>query len=183
MQDPADLPLPTGAPPDSPSDGRRWRLLGDVALFQGKLLLDGLRDLLLSPVSIALALFGLLTSKDDPGRHFYRLMEWGRWTDGAINLFGAGAKTRSGTGEENVDGLAVDRLAAEIEAALLERYQRSELARKARSGIDSGLDRLAEQSAAGGGRLREALRRAARRLMREQTPAGRPGAERNSGQT
>lgn len=180
MQEHTDSAPPFPARPDRPDGSERWRLLSDVTLFQGKLLLDGLRDLLMSPVSIALALFGLLTSKNDPGRNFYRLMEWGRWSDRAINLFGAG--TRAGPVAQDTDGPGVDRLAAELEAALIAQYQRSELARKAKSGIDSGLDRLAEGSAAGGGRLRKVLKRAALRLARARQSAGRDGAAKENSQ-
>ncbi|MFT7385132.1 MAG: hypothetical protein ACI90G_002722, partial [Urechidicola sp.] len=52
-----------------------WRLLRDVVVFQGKLALDGLRDLLLSPLSIILALAGAVLSPTDPHRYLRRLMQ------------------------------------------------------------------------------------------------------------
>ncbi len=67
----------------------RWQLLRDVLAFQFKLALDGLRDVLLSPISITAALIGVFTNKDNPGKHFYRLMELGHDSDRWINLFSA----------------------------------------------------------------------------------------------
>ncbi len=70
--------------PEPPS---RWQLIRDLLAFQFKLALDGLRDILLSPISIGAAIFGLFTSRDDPGKHFYRLLEIGHESDRWINLF------------------------------------------------------------------------------------------------
>ncbi|MBV1934555.1 MAG: hypothetical protein KUG59_07685 [Parvibaculaceae bacterium] len=39
----------------------RWQLVWDVVIFQGKLVLDGGRDLLLSPLSIIIAIYALIT--------------------------------------------------------------------------------------------------------------------------
>lgn len=59
----------------------------DIAVFQVKLFVDGLRDVLLSPTSLVLGLIGLLISKR-PGEPFYRLLRAGRATDSWIDLFG-----------------------------------------------------------------------------------------------
>ena len=77
-QTPAEQKLPPAT---------RWRLIRDLIAFQFKLLLDGLRDILLSPVSIAAAIAGLLTDGKNPGKYFYRLMALGHKSDAWINLF------------------------------------------------------------------------------------------------
>jgi hypothetical protein len=64
-----------------------WRLLRDVVVFQGKLALDGLRDVLLSPLSIILAIAGAIFSPADPHRFLRRLMHFGQQSDEFINLF------------------------------------------------------------------------------------------------
>lgn len=69
--------------------GPRFPVLRDVIVFQGKLLIDGLRDLLLSPVSIIAALIDLLVPGDDGGKRFYAVVRFGRRTERWINLFGA----------------------------------------------------------------------------------------------
>jgi hypothetical protein len=82
-------------PPDSavPTDVEtvhtsRLQLVWDVLLFQLKLLFDGVRDLLLSPLSIIAAVAGLLAGGDDPQRYFRRLLHLGRRTEIWLNLFG-----------------------------------------------------------------------------------------------
>ena len=65
----------------------RMRLLFTAAIFQGKLLLDGLRDVLLVPISLVAVLAGVLFGGDRPGRWFERLLELGRHSDRFINLF------------------------------------------------------------------------------------------------
>ena len=67
----------------------RWQVLRDTIAFQFKLLMDGARDVLLSPISIGAAIFGLIFSPDNPGVYFNRLIKFGRKTDAWINLFGA----------------------------------------------------------------------------------------------
>ena len=50
-----------------------WTLLRDVAVLQVKLLVDGLRDLVLVPASLIAGLISLLSASDGrPGPYFYR---------------------------------------------------------------------------------------------------------------
>lgn len=65
----------------------RGQLLRHVVVFQFKLAMDGLRDVLLSPVSIIAALAGILTSSTDPARYFNQLLKMGHRSDKWINLF------------------------------------------------------------------------------------------------
>ena len=55
----------------------RLQLLWDVTIFQFKLLFDGSRDLLLSPLSIISAVIGLLAGGDEPDRYFRQLLRLG----------------------------------------------------------------------------------------------------------
>ena len=50
----------------------RWALLRDVLVFQGKLLIDASRDILLSPISLAVALVDVVQSNDNTGQYFYQ---------------------------------------------------------------------------------------------------------------
>jgi hypothetical protein len=72
----------------------RLQLLWDVIVFQGKLAVDGARDLVLVPISIMSALFGLVFGGTQPDRYYQRVIEFGRRTEHWINLFGH----RDGTG-------------------------------------------------------------------------------------
>ena len=68
----------------------RWNLARDIAVFQAKLLVDGLRDLVLVPASLIAGLMSLLSGDDgQPGTQFYRLLGVGKHSERWINLFGA----------------------------------------------------------------------------------------------
>jgi hypothetical protein len=65
-------------------------LVRDVAAFQFKLIVDGLRDLVLVPASLVAGLVSLVSSKDGvPGPQFYHLLGVGKQSEHWINLFGA----------------------------------------------------------------------------------------------
>ena len=70
-----------------------WALIGRLITFQFKLAMDGLRDLLLSPVSIGFVLYGILVQREQPDKYFRRLMRFGRDSDHFINLFGEKQET------------------------------------------------------------------------------------------
>ena len=73
---------------ESDRDKSRLQLVLDVVVFQFKLAADGLRDVLLSPLSIIAAVMGLVAGGDDPYRYFRDLLRFGRRTELWINLFG-----------------------------------------------------------------------------------------------
>lgn len=100
---------------------RRGRLVRRVILFQIKLMADGFRDLVMSPLSIAAGILGLLSPRGRADVYFDRLMRFGRDTDHWINLF----DHRSARDGERAPSL--DRVADEIEAAIRRDYQRGGL--------------------------------------------------------
>lgn len=57
-------------------------------VLQAKLVLDGLRDAILIPVSIVAALVGLLRGGEECDREFRRVIKLGRRSERWINLFG-----------------------------------------------------------------------------------------------
>ena len=67
----------------------RAGLVWEVLVFQLKLAADGLRDVLLVPVSIVAGVLGLLIGGDRPDRYFRSLLGFGRQTERWINLFGS----------------------------------------------------------------------------------------------
>lgn len=67
----------------------RWRLIRDIIGFQVRLVIDGLRDFLLVPVSLVVGILSLLKPGRAPGNGFYSLLRAGKKTDHWINLFGA----------------------------------------------------------------------------------------------
>jgi hypothetical protein len=65
----------------------RGQLIRFVLVFQFKLAMDGIRDVLLSPVSLIAALAGILTNHPDPSRFFSQVLQIGHRSDKWINLF------------------------------------------------------------------------------------------------
>lgn len=68
----------------------RKTLLRDAVVFQGKLLVDGLRDLILCPISIGAAVIDVM-QRDDK-RRFYEVVHYGQRSERWINLFEAAAR-------------------------------------------------------------------------------------------
>ncbi len=120
------------SPARDPAEGR-WELLRDVFKFQLKLLVDGLRDVLMSPVSLVAALGGLMLESRRPRRYFDRTLEFGRRTEEWINLFDRY--------REPADP-GLDELFARLESRIVEQYQRGGLTSSAKRAVDTSLDRL-----------------------------------------
>lgn len=87
---------------------RRFPVLRDVIVFQAKLFVDGLRDLLLSPLSVMAALVDLLVPGDDGGKRFYSVVRFGRKTERWINLFGAADRQTPESAPQGVDALLTE---------------------------------------------------------------------------
>jgi hypothetical protein len=111
--------------------GRRFPVLRDVIVFQAKLLVDGLRDLLLSPLSVFAALVDLLVPGDDGGKRFYAVVRFGRRTERWINLFGAADRQASDT-----DPQGVDVLLEELEGLMRDPQRREEAKARAQALVD-----------------------------------------------
>jgi len=85
----SDEPGPSGEAESVPERAHlsRLELLTDVAIFQLKLIADGFRDILLSPLSILAAVAGLVVGGDRPERYFRKVIGLGRRTEVWIDLF------------------------------------------------------------------------------------------------
>ena len=68
----------------------RWTLARDIGVLQVKLVIDGLRDLMLVPASLVAGIVSIMSSIDGkPGPQFYHLLSVGKQSERWINLFGA----------------------------------------------------------------------------------------------
>jgi hypothetical protein len=112
---------------------RRLGVFRDIVVFQAKLLVDGLRDLLLSPLSIGAALIDLLIPGDDGGKRFYAVVRFGRRTERWINLFGAADRSDPDMAPQGADALL-----GEIEAFLRDPKRRD----TARADVQALVERL-----------------------------------------
>lgn len=106
----------------------RAELVRAAAIFQIKLLADGLRDALLIPLSLVAALIGLLRGGEDCSREFGRVIKLGRRSERWINLF----NQQRPLGRSGAAG-SMDSVLHQVESTLVQQYRRG---RKTRS--DSG---------------------------------------------
>ena len=150
-----------------------WQLFRDVIVFQVKLAADGLRDLLLSPVSIVSALVGMVLAPADPQKYFRRLMQFGHKTDRMINLFDSRSSSDDGPKP------FADAYVQKLEHLLVDAYKKGALkkggvAGSVKDGTDDLIARLhARQRSAG----RSADRSADRGADRSAGPEPAPGSE------
>lgn len=118
-------------------DPGRWPMLRDLLVFQGKLALDALRDLALSPISLFAGLLGIIRNTEEPGRYFYSLMNLGKRSDQWINLFGAAATAGIEFAPENEP--SVDGLVSHLETLLVKQYEQGGVTAQAKEAIDKVL--------------------------------------------
>ncbi|MGD2133460.1 MAG: hypothetical protein PVI23_11755 [Maricaulaceae bacterium] len=102
----------------------RATLIRDVVLFQFKLVADGVRDIVLSPLSIIAAIISLAKSNPHPGTEFYDLLRVGRRTDRWINLFGAAGRVHGPSDEDGADDPDIDKIAGEVERVVVDQYNK-----------------------------------------------------------
>src|SRR3982750_2711564 len=72
-----------------PEPDERWKFLRDVVVFQLKMLLDNVRDLVLMPVAAVAALSDLILKGDREGARFYRVLRWGWHSEKVIDVYSA----------------------------------------------------------------------------------------------
>jgi hypothetical protein len=135
--------MESGPEPEAPPDGR-WSLIRDVLVFQLKLGVDALRDLVLSPVSIGAALLDLVAADRD--RHlFYKVLLAGRRTEAWIDLFGAGGRVEPERPARGAERPQLDRVIERVEALIVDQYERGGVTAQAKHTIDRSLDALARK--------------------------------------
>ena len=78
-------------------------LVRDLAIFQVKLVLDGMKDLVLMPVTIGAAAVDIIFPGARPGHRFYAIMSLGERFDRWLNLFSA--SERADASQDGLFGL------------------------------------------------------------------------------
>lgn len=132
MTDQADeTGLDTGGEAEASHTGR-WQLIRDAFVFQLKLLVDGLRDLVFAPISIVLALIDLVTG----GQRYYRLLDLGRRSEEWINLFG----------RYHDEGHGIDEAVKKIEVMVADQYEKGGMTATAKHSVDKALDKLSRDT-------------------------------------
>lgn len=106
----------------------RSDLVRDAAVLQLKLLVDGLRDALLIPISLVAALLGLLRGGPDCDREFRRVIKLGRRSERWINLFGHHQPL-----SQSHPGGSMDSIIEQVESTVLEQYRHGKKASEAKT--------------------------------------------------
>ncbi len=105
-----------------------------AAILQFKLLVDGLRDAVLIPLSIGAAAIGLLRGGDDADREFRRVIKLGRRSERWINLFGHESHAR-----RHHPGGSLDTLMDRVEAVVMDQYKKGKSEAEAREAIQKAM--------------------------------------------
>ena len=119
-------------------------LIRDVAVFQVKLVVDGLRDLILVPLSLVVGLVSLASGeKGVPGTQFYRLLGVGKQSELWINLFGA-MKNAPPDLEHPMPfpDSDMDEIFGKIEAFVVDEEKRGGMTAQARERFDKAIDAM-----------------------------------------
>jgi len=104
---------------DKPYRPAPGQLIRGLVSFQFRLILDGTRDLILSPVSVIATLLDLLGPESRRGQYFEMLCFWGHRSDRWINLFGLPEKDVLSAGESTQELVSsADKLIEKIEKTI-----------------------------------------------------------------
>ena len=112
----------------------REMLIRDVAVLQVKLIVDGLRDFILVPVSLVTGFISLFRMGDPAGTEFYRLLRLGRKSERWINLFGAADHVALPDSEQGpFPDADIDELVGRLESFVVDEYREGGMSQPARN--------------------------------------------------
>ena len=122
----------------------RWTLIRDVAVLQAKLIVDGLRDLILVPLSLIAGIVSLASGeKGVPGTQFYRLLGVGKQSEVWINLFGAMRNAPPDLEHPMpFPDSDMDEIVGKIEAFVVNEEKRGGMTAQARERFDKAIDAM-----------------------------------------
>ena len=122
----------------------RWTLIRDLFVFQAKLLVDGLRDLLLVPASLVAGIWSLVSGENDrPGPQFYKLVSLGKQSELWIDLFKAYENAPEEVRREHEFAVKnMDELVDRFESFVVDEYERGGVTAQAKERIDKALDAI-----------------------------------------
>lgn len=131
--------------PEATKDSnRKWTLARDIVVLQFKLVVDGLRDLVLVPASLIAGLISLVRSKDGmPGNEFYELVSIGKQSERWINLFGALRNAPPEVRPPNHFGDSeIDDFVSRVEAFVVDEYQKGGVTKQARERMERAMQKM-----------------------------------------
>lgn len=119
-------------------------LAREVLLLQVKLFIEALRDLVISPITMAAALLDVVLSKHQPPRYFHAVLRLGERSDGWIDVWSAGRKSPAQPGSvdallANVEDIVRDPQSGARRARVLKRWANRQLIRARRAAESRGV--------------------------------------------
>ena len=129
-------------PQESQDPPDRWTLIRDIAVLQAKLIVDGLRDLLLVPASLVVGIVSLVSFDEKrPGAPFYNLLGIGKQSERWINLFGALKHAPPDMAHfEPFPDADMDDLVGKLEAYVIAEHKRGGITAQAKERLDRTLN-------------------------------------------
>jgi hypothetical protein len=143
----------------SPAADERWTFIRDVVVFQIKLLLDNLRDLVLMPVALAAAIIDLLYRGDREGALFYKVLRWGAHSEEVIDVYSAIEHHDPGQFKIN-EAYTVDGVIARLQGVVVREVEKGGTAATIKTAMDRAINQLHSET----GGAREAVVRTAGKL-------------------
>jgi len=116
----------------------RWPFIRDVLVLQLKLLIGNLHNFVLVPATLGAAALDLVSRSGRHGSRFYRVLDWGRRADEAINLYGA-LEAQDG---ELKQSFTVDTVVSRLEDVIIRVYENGGTAANLKTAVDQALDGL-----------------------------------------
>lgn len=115
-----------------------------MAVLQVKLVVDGLRDLILVPASLVAGIWSLAAgSSDRPGPQFYQLIRLGKQSEVWINLFKAYENAPPEVTQDYSFGESnMDEIVRKVESFVVEEYRRGGVTAQAKDRIDRALNAI-----------------------------------------
>ena len=107
----------------------RANLFRKTLILQIKLVVDGIRDAILIPVSLGAALLGLIRGGSDMDHELNIVLDYGRQSERWINLFGNHPPTGS-----------LDTLLQQVESVITEQYKKGRSVEEAKAAVKAAMD-------------------------------------------
>jgi len=131
----------------------RWTLARDIAVLQVKLVVDGLRDLILVPASLVVGVVSLLSGGDGrPGDQFYRLLGMGKQSERWIDLFAALQNAPADLDHvEQLPDAGMDDLVKRFETFVVDEHRRGGITAQAKARLDKAISAIGRKRSPGEG--------------------------------
>ena len=145
--------------PSSRNREERWTFFRDVLVFQLKMLLDNVRDIVLMPVALGAAVIDLLYRGEREGALFYKVLRWGLHSEEVIDVYSAIERHDPGRFKVS-EAYTVDGVIARLESVVVREIEKGGTAATIKTAMDRAIDQLHSET----GGARDAVVRTAGKL-------------------